>query len=674
MRRITIAPIVACLLLAGSTAVAQIAPADSLRPDTLMSALPDSVERVDTVDPVRPFFPTASPFGSIVPAASPLATRIVSELSLASMRYFTAFDALRRMVPALPLSQGLPGLVRGFSVAGAPPSAVSASFNGRPLERLAAYGYDLELYPMEFLERAEIVTGARALLYGTGEALMAVNFTQPRFDVEASYIRAWYAQDAGDLTGGDLMYARNIGRRANLSLGFRRVTSGDDANVRFENQEVSTWSVHANATWRPIPSLMLSLTELFSDASRSQNGGLIPESSRSPFADVVYEPFWEEQTLRHDVTLAAEWIAGGRSVRGLDTLLASGVPSGRLDSAIRIDAAAYYSYGERQLAIGDSIVEIDGGMLRTLRTRAGIRAGLWVPLSFARLEANAIAELVGARDRSESTSTFDLGRRQAGLLLELPVGSLLALRAGARYGRGPEGEIGGAAAELIVRPSERLSARVGARVQQHACPCEDPLRLVDTPGEIRFEDFRTSLLAEASIAYQDSSTLASLLAFARRAEPLDPASGLESALITGAEARVRIPFWLLALEAHVHGTLTPDADTRFPRLRAFGDLFAPLRLIEGNLDLRVGTTLEYQTPTAGAFYDIVSGSFLYLPAESVTTFSQFPTWDAYAQARIGSAYLRLALRNILDVESWSVYRYPERGRSFVFEVTWSFID
>jgi outer membrane receptor protein involved in Fe transport len=667
--------VVVPLLLVGSIrrATAQVAPADSLRQDTVLAAVPDTVRMVDTVDPVRPFFPTTAPFGSIVPSTSPAPAHIVSELDLAATRYFTAFDAIRRSVPALPLSQGLPGLVRAFSYAGASPAALAASYDGRPLDGLAAYGYDLELYPMEYLERAEIVTGVRALVYGTGEALMAVNFTQPRFDVEGSYSRLWYAQDAGDMTGGDLMYARNIGRHANLALGFRRLSTGTDQSAHFENQSISNWSLHGNATWRVSPSLMLSLTELFNDASRGQNGGLMPGSLRSPLVAEVFNPVWAEQTLRHDVTLAAEWIVGGRDAGELRTLLASGARSGRLDSAIRIDASAYLSYGRREITDRDSVVELDGAPLRTERTHLGVRTGVWIPLAFARLEANAVAELVGARDRGAETSTYDLGRRQAGLMLELPVGAALALRAGARYSAGADGTFGGAGAELVLHASPRFEARVGARLQQHDCPCEDPMLLSDSIPSVRFDAYRTAMLAEAGVSYDDSLTLAAVTAFARRTEPLDGAP-VAGELLTGAELRARVPLWWLALEAQVHALVGPQGDRRFPELRAFGDLYAPLDLLGGGLKLRVGTTLEWQSPSDGALYDIATGSFAFVPDGEATGFRSFPLWDAYAQARIGTAYLRLAMRNILDVEQWTIYRYPERGRSVVFEVTWSFID
>lgn len=669
------AVVVVLLCSCATIARAQVAPADSLGRDTLYTALPDTVARVRAIDPVRPYFPAAAPFGSIVPATSPDAARIVSELALASMRYFTAFDVLRRFTPALPLSQGSPGLVRALSYAGASPDAVGVSYNGRPLEGLAAYGYDLELYPMEFAERTEIVTGARALVYGTGEALMAVNFVQPRLDVEATYMRAWYAQDAGDLTGGDLMYARNLDDRANVSLGFRRLTTGNDVSARFANQELSNWAVHANATWRPVPSLMLSLTELFADATRSQNEGLTPESSRNPLSveHQVYNTSWQERTLRHDVTLAAEWLAGGPRNADLDSVLSTGDAAASIDSAIRVDAALYGSFGSRQLEAGDSVIDDGGGVLRTERTRVGVRAGAWVPLSFARLETNAIIELAGARDRDQATASYALGRQHVGALLEFPIGGGLALRGSARYTRGREGQFIGGAGEITSRIGSRIIATAGARVQTHECPCEEPMRSLPAFQSSVYESTRTSFMAEASIAYQDSATLLSLMAYARQARPAGAAADTRELMTTGGELRARVPFWILALEAHAHGILLPENARYLPQARVYGDLFAPLNLLDGSLDLRIGTTLEYQTPMAGSLYGVVTGSFVRTP-DDAPVFAQVPLWDAYAQARIGTAYLRLALRNILDVEAWSLYRYPERGRSFWFEVTWSFID
>ncbi|MBC8146229.1 MAG: hypothetical protein H7X80_11645 [bacterium] len=470
------------------------------------------------------------------------------------------------------------------------------------------------------------------------------------------------------------MYSRNVGRRANLSLGFRRLSTGN--GTRIDHQEISNWSVHGNVTWRPTPSLMISLTELFSDAKRSLNGGLTRTSALSPLSQAhqVNNTLWAEQTLRHDATLAASWIVGGRSVTGLDTVLAGGSASRRLDSAIRIDAATYVSFGRRQIEVGDSVIDFSGGLLRTERLHAGLRAGLWVPLAFARLEVNAVAEMLGSRDRDDPSHQFDFGRRHVGAMIELPVGELMALRGTARLSRGSEGEIGGGAAEFVARPTSRWSASVGARVQRHECPCEDPLRLIDSLSSLRYDAHRTSLMGEASVAYQDSSTLVALTAYLRRSKSVVTTTGAEDVTISGGEARFRIPFWILALEGHAHGLLLPENDSRAPQLRAFGDLYAPLRLVDGNLELRVGTTLEYQSRFAGALYDDVSGAFRYSTDASTPTIQQYPLWDVYAHARIGTAYLRIALRNILGVEAWTVYRYPERGRSLVFEATWSFID
>ena len=48
--------------------------------------------------------------------------------------------------------------------------------------------------------------------------------------------------------------------------------------------------------------------------------------------------------------------------------------------------------------------------------------------------------------------------------------------------------------------------------------------------------------------------------------------------------------------------------------------------------------------------------------------------DVYARGRIGSAYLKLTMSNLLDVEYYSVYRYPVWGRTFQLGITWTMID
>jgi hypothetical protein len=76
----------------------------------------------------------------------------------------------------------------------------------------------------------------------------------------------------------------------------------------------------------------------------------------------------------------------------------------------------------------------------------------------------------------------------------------------------------------------------------------------------------------------------------------------------------------------------------------------------------------------GLLFENTSNAFLTWSGAEFLPRRHFPLWSVWAHARFGTAYIRAAVRNILDIESWGVYRYPEPGRSVVFEVTWSFID
>src|SRR5690606_13048067 len=73
-----------------------------------------------------------APLGALVPLEDGAGYDLLTKRALVWERYYTAFDALAPLLPAYPLSQGGPGLVRTFSYAGASPESISGLFNGRP--------------------------------------------------------------------------------------------------------------------------------------------------------------------------------------------------------------------------------------------------------------------------------------------------------------------------------------------------------------------------------------------------------------------------------------------------------------------------------------------------------------------------------------------------------------
>jgi hypothetical protein len=59
---------------------------------------------------------------------------------------------------------------------------------------------------------------------------------------------------------------------------------------------------------------------------------------------------------------------------------------------------------------------------------------------------------------------------------------------------------------------------------------------------------------------------------------------------------------------------------------------------------------------------------------SRAAFQPYPLMTAYLRARLGSAYLRAEVRNLLGVEYWNLYRYPVWGTALYLGVTWALVD
>jgi hypothetical protein len=562
---------------------------------------------------------------------------------------------------------------------------MSVLYNGRPLSAPGIDAYDLELYPSEFLERAEVLTGARAVVYGSGESLMALNLVQPRMNVYGSYVRLWYIQGPNNTTGATILFDRNVGERLNLTLGFRRLPSDGE----FPNQAVSNTAIDGSLTWNPSRALSLSLSEIYSTSTRGLNGGVTPTSAiGTPRLAEVNDDELAEATLRHDVTLSARWLPGvnesldtvsaadSRRRSGADSLGAARGDSLRVkppvdlgDTVTRFDASLYYTHAERSLEIAQEITSIGGSPNSAFLDEFGARGGVNVALPFAALEAVGKAELWNGGIRWEAGGLLDIhtGRsRETGR-------SLISLRPavklfydGTSTGLILVGEAGlDLGAGLSLRGTLRNTTMLAEPVADcvPADPAEPHLYTLD----------RTAFMAEGALEFHHDSLAVTVLGFLRRTTPT-LCSPFPAYNLAGGNLDLRIPYHFLTLHLSTLGTLPPAGDLRFPKLLLSGDLYGSWDLVRGNLNLRAGTTIEYQTSFAGSELDPVTGDFIYPTETDRLTHPRYPLWSLYAVARFGQAYVRVEYRNLLDAEYWTLYRYPYWGGALYLGATWALFD
>lgn len=619
------------------------------------SAIPPPSRAADSLRRLRSRLPRehGDPLGAVVSDIPGPGVEFITKRDLVWRRYFTLFDALRRDLPAYSLSLGGPGLVQAFSYAGADPSSIAMLYNGRPLHGVGDLAYDIENWPTEFADRYEILRGARSLLYGSGDALLAINVVQPRYDVEGSYVRIWYEQGENNTTSADLTFARNVGSGGNLALGFRRIAS--DGIYVSGNQKVSNWSGRGALTFYTSPALTLSLTEVFTDATHGLNGGLTPTSPRSPLAaGLAFEDLVaSERTLRHDLTLAARYHPNATTT--LDSLQKE---ISVVDTTVRLDGDLYYSYAEREFTFTRQDTTRATATTNSVQGRAGLRGGLRLPLAFAGLLGNGVVEI-------DNVGRF---RAEGGGLLEIRGGEQITLRAGAKlFVIGDESSVA-----LVSEVAVRLDS-ISLRGTLRAANPINPVQIDAANDTLHYLSFtRTPILAEGEIRWTHDRAALSLSATFRRVEPIAGAVPFNM-ISADIGATIPLPFNTI-FDNHTILTLAPSGDHRFPLAHTLSDLYTHWRLLAGNLDLRLGTTLEYQTSLRALRFDNTTATFFDPEDAAHVNVISYPIWNAYVQARIGNAYLRVEMRNILNNEYYTVYRYPVWGRGLYLGANWALVD
>lgn len=609
--------------------------------DTTRTVGADTLAPLTGADTIPSFEPFAPPLGSFrVERGAEFADLTKSDFPFS--HYFSLFEPLRTSIPAYPLSLGSPGHLRTFGYAGADPRALAVSFNGRPLSGAEGGIYDPEFYSPEFVERGEVLRGAAAAVYGDASALLGLNLLQPRFNVAGSYLRLAFSQGGGNTTNADLSYSRNVAERTNLTVGVRRVSS----EGIFDNQGVSFWGVRGALTVRPVDGLTLSFTEMFTDMSRGLNGGLTAAAGIDDLNPDVVNDTLSETHLRHDMTLAAQWYPSMPEGGITDSI--------DLSALARVDGALYFTHADRGLRVGDDRAEIAGVKSRYRDDVIGTRAAAYIPLGPLAFHWNLAGELTDGK----------AGKIHLGGMAEIPLGERVRLFGGGAVSEIQEVTTLSLFGEGRANPVDSLDLRLTFRTFSDNAPAGIP-----NTGSYTVE--RSRLLLEAEGTWRQGEAALTFGGFMRRVAAVQ--AGREDYTITGANVSGRILIAFLVLEPELLLTAAPEGDKRFPLLQGGGNLYAPLRLFQGNLIAQVGASLEYRTPFAGSEYDEVRELWLY-PSDPAREETLFPVLDLYARGRIGSAYLKLTMSNLLDVEYYSVYRYPVWGRTFQLGITWTMID
>ena len=617
-------------------------PSDSTTIDS--TAVPDADSVAAPVDSSHLFLRTVPPPGA-VQSERDFFGQGLTKYDIPDRLRFTLFDPLLSNAEGFVMSGSVPGELGGISYAGGDPAAVSFLFNGRILRGADAVAYDPSLYPLEFLEKAEYVDGGRAIVYGGADALRVVNILQPQFDVEGSYLRLVFGKGGGGTARAEGIFARNLSRRTNLSVGFRRLTS----DGLYGNQSINGMNIYGSLYHRYDGGLTASLTGMVTDFERGANGGLAEGSLFGSSAAAVRNDTLTEGRLRHDLTLTFRWIPELRGVTAVDSINTSGMT--------RYDGNVYFSHGERSLLIGDREAVVDGFSSHIQGDLFGFNGSVVTRLGTSELRGAVRGEIENGED----------GNLHAGGLLLHPLAEGFLLGGGGAITNG----FGRTGTTLFAEFRGRPGDSTGLRGTWRYGIGDGPVAVNDTLLTLSGEG--TLWLGELEGIWNNGGTNIRIGGWIRRGVRTTT-SGAEEYTIAGGRFSGHLPLAFMRVGWHIDGTVTPEGDERYPSLAARSEISVPRHLLNGALDLDLGTNIAWQSSFSGIEHDPITGLWLYPRAENTGERQSWGLIDLFASARIGTAYLNLTFFNLLDAEYRTVSRYPTWGRSIRFGITWSMID
>lgn len=216
--------------------------------------------------------------------------------------YFGLFDILANNLPAYPLYQGGYYLYNSLSMFGSGQRDLSFRFNNRPINEANFGSYNMDMYPTEFMESAEILVGSDAVIFSSNSNGALINLQEIRYNSATPYTKLWLNQAGTTMITSDGVFSQNVASNVNTTVGFRAITSKGD----YTNQWVDSWNLRGLVRWNLSPLTNISLSENFYNHALGTNGGVDPNSIFDIYnpleAKVLYEHF-NERLIRHDINL-----------------------------------------------------------------------------------------------------------------------------------------------------------------------------------------------------------------------------------------------------------------------------------------------------------------------------------------------------------------------------------
>ena len=550
---------------------------------------------------------------------------------------------------------------------------IAVTSNGRLLNEPASGIYNLFHFTTEYADRIEFITGPRAFLYGVNSTGGAVNLVTKNYNSNRALSKLNYTETSYNYQYSDGTFSQNISRKVNFTFGFQH--QGTDG--RFTSSAHEAWNMRVKLRYNLSKNFNIILSEYLTSTETQLNGGVdidktgIPELAFDRIQAVVVNPDAFEKISRHDVDLSLVGTVLGDSTNvSMLTLYYStnfreyrdkrndfNVNDVRIDSDHRsswmgaLFTQDYHTEWQRfNLGANIELRQIEGSP--NIGRRRNSLGNIWAKEEIV-LNTTVTLAAFGRYDNYLRQSSISFGNDATVKLLDwLSVyGGLSTSKRFPTYQElfWTDSTVSRAG---TITSEEHLTAEVGARLK------------------LNHLDFRIAYFhrtVENPILLQPGG---SGFVF----PGINFANG--SKLITnGVEAKLAWHVWVLYLEGTgTFITQQDDAGTtlaRYPKLSANGGLYFWQKLLNGNLDLKIGFKGKYVSASQGEEFN--PEVLAYVPG-SGRRLGFGSSVDGFLIAGLGNAYVHLMWENLTNARYYITPYFPVLDRAIKFGVSWQFLD
>ncbi len=565
------------------------------------------------------------------------------------------------------------GSYNQLNIRGADWRSIAITSNGRLLNDPASGIFNLYHFSTEYADRIEYITGPRAFLYGVNSAGGAINLVTKNYNSNRPYSKLNYTESSYKFQYSDGTFSQNISRKINVTLGFQHYgTVG-----RFLNSADDAWNVRVKLRYNLSKDFNVILSEYWTGSETQLNGGIAVDRLQIPafaFDRILAEPVNAdafEKISRHDLDLSL-----------VGTLLG--------DSTNVSLLTLYYTtnlreYRDKENTILSNGVQIDsdhrsawmGALLRQDFITQWQRFSLGANIERRRIDGSPN---IGWRRNTIS----NLWAKE-----ELLLTKVLTIAGFGRYDNYLGESNLGAGVDATLSPLDWLSIYGGVSTSRRF-PTYEELYWTDSTvsrtGAITAERHRTAELGvrvnlpgfDVRASYFNRTVENPILIEPGGTGYIFPGINFVNGgkLITnGIETKMAIQIWIFSLEGT--GTFITQENqsgtklSRYPKLSASGGIYYHKKLVNDNLDLKIGVRARYVSASAGERFN--PEVLAYVP-NTGTQIGFGSSVDGFVIAGLGNAYIHLIWENFTSSRYYITPYYPVLDRAVKFGVSWQFLD